>query len=306
MAPMLIGLGVLVATIIAGLLLGRASGGSENAASAASNVNAAGALELSYPDGWQRADGPPAVPGLELEDPVAVSQRGGARDALVAGMTDATGPSLLPAAFLRRLDSAPARDDAVRLGDLEAYRYRNLRPEGFDDRLTVYVAPTTAGVATVTCASTAGRAAAFLPACENVASGLELIRGKAFALGPDDRYLAKLDETFARLNRDRTRGVATLRRAKTQAGQARAADGISGAYRRAGRSLRGISVSPAVGAAHASVRNALARTGAAYARLGAAAERGNRGSYAAAREGARDGEAALERALRQVRAASRG
>jgi hypothetical protein len=298
--------GVLVATIIAGLLLGRASGGSEEEAPAASNVNAAGALELSYPDGWQRADESPAVPGLELQDPITISQRGRARDGLGAGMTDATGPSLLPAAFLRRLDGAPPRDDAVKLGDLEAYRYRDLRVNGYDGRLTVYVSPTTGGVATVTCAATARSAEAFLPACEEVAGGLDLIRGEPFALGPDERYLAKLGDTFGRLNRDRTRNTRALRSAKTPAAQARAAAALGRDYGRAGRALRGGSVSPSVGAAANSVRRAIARTEAAYRRLAATARSGNEPGYGAARADARAGEAAVERALRKVRAASGG
>lgn len=291
---------------VAGLLLGRATGGSEEETPAADNVNAAGALELSYPDGWQRAQDPPAIPGLELKDPIALSERGSARDALVAGTTEATGPTLLPAAFLRRLDESPERDDAVRLGTLDAYRYRNLRPDGFDGRLTLYVAPTSVGVATVACAATGGSAGTFLPACEDVAAGLDLTRGEAFALGADKNYLARLDRTFGRLNRDRKRQVRALRAAKTPAAQAKAASSLSESYGRARRSLRGGSVSPAVSGAAASVRAALARTEAAYARLGAAARRGNGEAYAAARKDVQAAEASVQRALREVRAASTG
>ena len=305
-APALLGAGILIAAIVAGLLVGRSSGGSEEPASAANNVNAAGALELSYPDGWRRADQPPKVPGLELQDPVTVTRQGMPRDTLAAGMTDATGPSLLPTALLRRLDGDPARDDAVRLGDLEAYRYQRLRVEGYDGRLTLYVAPTTAGVATVACAATARNAAAFLPACEDVAGGLDLIRGEAFALGPDDRYLAKLDDVMGRLNRDRIRDARALRSAKTRAAQGRTAGVLGQAYGRARRALRGGSVSPAVSAAANSVRTAVARTQAAYRRLAGAARRGDEGAYGAARTDARAGEAAIKRALREVRAASTG
>ena len=273
---------------------------------AANNVNAAGALELSYPDGWQRAETPPAIPGLELKDPIALSQRDAPRDALAAGSTNATGPSLLPAAFLRRLDEPPARDDAVRLGDLEAYRYGDLRVDGFDDRLTLYVAPTSIGVATVACAATPRSAETFLPACEGVAGGLKLTRGEAFALGADQDYLARLDKAIGRLNRDRERQVRALRAAKTQAAQGRAASAISNSYGRARRSLQGGSVSPAVRGAAASVRAGLARAEAAYGRLSAAARRGNSEAYAAARTDVQAAEAAIQRALREVRVASSG
>jgi hypothetical protein len=305
-APALLGLALLVAAVVAGLVVGRASGGSEDPTPTANNVHAAGALELSYPDGWQRAQEPPAIPGLELENPVAIAERGGARNALVAGTTSATGPSLLPAAFVRRLDETPPRDDAVRLGALDMYRYSDLRPDGFDGRVTLYVAPTSVGVATLACAATAGSARTFLSACEDVARGLDLIRGEAFALGADKRYLAQLGETFGRLNRDRERAVRALRTAKTQDAQARASGSIGKSYGRARRSLRGDSVSPAVRGAAASVRAAVARTEAAYGRLAVAARRGNNEAYAAVRKDVRAAEAAVKRALRQVRVASGG
>ncbi len=302
----LLGILLLVLAIVGGLLLGRASGGSDETAAAADNVNTAGALELSYPDGWQRTESPPEIPGLGLQSPIALSKRGGAAgDALEAGTTQASGPSLLPAAFLRRLGEEPPRDDAVRLGDLDAYRYRDLRPDGYDGRLTLYVAPTTAGVATVACSATAAGAEAFLPDCEDVAGGLKLVQGEPFALGADTDYLAKLDKAMERLNSDRQAGAGALRRAKNQAGQAKAAASLSQAYARARRSLRGDPVSPAVRRAAASVQAALARAQAAYVRLAQAARRGNADAYGAARDAARKAEAALQDALRQVRAASR-
>jgi hypothetical protein len=306
--PVLLGLALLLLVVVGGFLIGKGGGGSDESAAAADNVNAAGALELSYPDGWQRAQSPPEIPGLQLQQPITVSQTGkgggGSGSALEAGTTRATGASLLPAAFLRRLGDEPSRDDAVRLGDLDAYRYRDLRPRGFDGRLTVYVAPTTAGVATVACSSTAAAAPTFLPDCENVAGGLKLVDGEAFALGPDKDYLAKLDKAMSRLNRDRQSGSAALRKAKGQEGQAKAAASLAQAYGRARRPLRGDPVSPAVRGAAASVQSALTRTQAAYTRLGAAAKRGNSRAYGSARDDVRKGEAALQKALRDVRAAS--
>jgi hypothetical protein len=302
---LLAGLALLLVVVVAAFLIGKSGGGSEDSQAAADNVNAAGVLELSYPDGWQRAESPPEIPGLRLQSPIALSKSGsGAGNGLQAGTTRATGASLLPAAFLRRLDDEPPRDDAVRLGELDAYRYRDLRPRGYDGSLTVYVAPTTAGVATVACSATAAAADAFLPDCENVAGGLKLVEGEAFALGPDQDYLAKLDKTIARLNSDRARGTSALRKAKGQEGQAKAAASLAQAYGRARRSLRGDPVSPAVRGAAASVQSALTRTQAAYTRLAAAARRGNSGAYSSAQADVKKGEAALQSALREVRAAS--
>ena len=304
MTPVLIGVALIVLAAIAGLLIGKGSGGSDETTPAADNVNTAGALELSYPDGWERTDSPPEIPGLRLQSPIALAQEAESGDALQAGTTRATGPSLLPDTFLRTLGEEPPRDDAVRSGELEAYRYRNLRPEGFDGALTLYVAPTTAGVATVACSATAASAETFLPECEEVAAGLKLIQGEPFALGADEDYLAKLDSAMERLNSDRESGSKALRDAKNRSGQAKAAASLAQAYGRARSSLRGDPVSPAVQGAAASVQTALTRTQAAYARLAVAARRGNEGGYAAARDGVRKGEAALKDALRQVRAAS--
>ena len=152
-------------------------------------------------------------------------------------MTGATGPALLPKAFLAGLGDTPPRDDAVKLGKLEAYRYQGLRPEGYKGGLTLYVAPTTEGVATVACASTASEAADFLPACEQVAGGLALTEGQAFPLGPDEKYLATLDKTINTLNASRK---STWERCAR-----RRAVGPGEGRRRAGRGLsQGAEVAP--------------------------------------------------------------
>lgn len=307
-APVIAGAAVLLlAMVVGGFLIGRSGGGSDEEATPRAQSSAAvGALELSWPEGWRRVASPPDIPGIEFRQQIALAKMGGPRgDSLIAGLTDATGPSLLPAAFLDRLDEPPPRTDAVKLGDLDVYRYRNLLPRDFDGRLTLYVAPTTKGVATVACTATAADRATFLPACEDVAGSLKLTSGEAFALGADKDYAATLKRTINRLNGARKRHVATLRKAKTPTGQAAAATVLALDYRRAERSLSGLSVSPVVSsAASAAVRRALARTGAAYRRLASAARRERSGAYNDARSDVAAGDAALKRALRRVGAAS--
>jgi hypothetical protein len=207
---------------------------------------------------------------------------------------------LLPDNFLDRLREEPPRNDAVTLGDLDMYRYRGLLPRGFDGRLTMYVAPTRQGVATVACTATAADRATFLPACEEVAGSLKLISGEAFPLGADKDYMASLKRTINRLNASRKRDVAKLRKAKKRAGQAAAATALAGHYRRAARRLGRLSVSPAVLDASAAVRSALTRTEAAYGRLAAAARRGRGSAYNEARKDVAAGDRAVGRALRQV------
>ena len=65
-----------LAVVALGFVVGHSSGGSERPRPAADRVAKAGALRLSFPDAWRRAPDPPAVPGLKLKDPIALSQRG--------------------------------------------------------------------------------------------------------------------------------------------------------------------------------------------------------------------------------------
>jgi hypothetical protein len=288
---LLVGLAAALLLVVAvGFAVGRSSGGGDEAAP--DRVARAGALALPFPDTWRRAADPLEVPGLRLRTPIALAESDGR---LSAGTTGATGRTLLPAGLLDRLRAPPKQDDPVRLGALDAYRYAGLRPRGFEGPLTLFVAPTTEGVATVACTS---------PGCERVAAGLRLVRGKPFALGADRGYLRKLDAAIARLNAARKRDTAELQSAKQQAGQAGAARSLSSDFRRARRSLQGLVVSPAVLGASRSVRAALARTERAYGRLAAAAGDGDEAGYERARKDVSAGEAALDRALRQVERSS--
>ena len=155
---------------IVGFLLSR--GGEEQAAPPAGERVSSAALELVVPRG-SRTDNRASVPGLELDEQISRTVgSGAAATSVLAGVTDGKKPTLLPAPFRARLGSEPARDDTVRLGRLSAYRYADLRVEGLARPVSLYVAPTTDGVATVACVHgspaaashrTCGEAAASLP-----------------------------------------------------------------------------------------------------------------------------------------------
>ena len=129
-----------------------------------------GDLTLGIPSEWERTSNEAQIPGLRFSKPVALQLKGRSDAGATAGMVNGSGPTLLPADFRRRLDRQPRTDDAVRVGDLEGYRYRNLRVSGFDDVLTMYVIPTSAGVATLACHSPTENATAFEKDCERVAA----------------------------------------------------------------------------------------------------------------------------------------
>jgi hypothetical protein len=259
-----------------------------------------GAVELRFPSGWRRAASPPRVPGLDLDDEVALAGPSGA--GVIAGRTRATGPALLPAAFLERLPAAPGRDDRVRLGRLTAYRYAHLDIHGLDRPLTVYVVPTTAGVATVACIGAAD-ASATGNACERIAGSASLMRGRPFGLGPDRAYAKRLNAAMARLNRSRSSLGGRLAAARSRSGQARRAGDLAAAYAVASRTLARsrAAVSPAARRRHDAVATAVRRGERAYRSLAAAARRGQAARYRAARRDVARADRALAGALASLR-----
>ena len=120
-----------VLALVAGLLLG---GGSSGSGTAFTDSASAGYVELSFPSSWQRLGSAPTVPGLTFSQPLALSTGPAAGASgtysassgqrLLAGEVDASGPSLLPAAFTATLDRALPKPEPVRLGAYQAYRYR--------------------------------------------------------------------------------------------------------------------------------------------------------------------------------------
>jgi serine/threonine-protein kinase len=295
--------GLLLALLVAGFLIGRSGSGGEE--STESRPVAAGPLSVSPPSNWAAVGTAFQIPGLSLDEDISLAPRGDAADgALTLGMTDANGPTLLPQAFRKRLGEDPTRNDAVRLGELEAYRYRGLKPRGFDRPLTLYVAPTTEGAATVACAGSRTGSRAFLADCESAATSLQLESGRAFALGSDENYTSELKATFARLNRNRRSQTRRLRGASTANGQARSAGRLASSYRGAANELAGVSISPEFAPANARIVRALRGTGSAYQRLAASARRGDDGGYRRAQRQISRAEARLQRALRALERAA--
>ena len=132
---------------------------------------------------------------------------------------------------------------AVALGPdgLQAYRYEDLEVEGEDRVATVYVSPTTEGVATVACLAPPADAGAFKGECEATANTLQLTSGEPFKVGADAGYAKTLGTTFGKLER---RGRQGPQRALAQNGatfraQAAAARDIQAAYAGAARKLQG-------------------------------------------------------------------
>ena len=295
--------GALVLLVVAAVA-GVAAGGSgsteqDDGAPELRSSASAGNLGLSFPDDWSRLSQPEPIPGLELSNEIALAPAGGRRGRLAAGMTDASGSALLPAPLLRRLDGEP-RGEPVKLGKLQALRYEGLEPEGLSERLTVFAAPTSAGVATIACVAPPRAAAAFFPDCERVAASVELTGAKPVALGPSAAYARALNAAFEPLAAAARSGGASLRAADTPAAQARAARALAGAYVDAASAVARAPAGPAEREAGSRVEEALRSASAGYVRLADAARSDNAGAYRAARATIRRSDARLRAGIDEL------
>jgi serine/threonine protein kinase len=296
-------------------VVGRLGSGSETSSRGSAVTPTApvtgGDLGLRVPRNWSTVARPPEL-GLPLSNPVAVGPGGrGGGPVVEFGMVEggtADNGALLPASFLGATggstDSVPRRT-AVRLPaqNLEAWRYRNLRPVGIGRTLTVYAVPTSRGVGTVVCAVPGAQAAGFAQQCDAIAGTLRLARGTPFPVGPSPAYASALNATVGDLQRSAAAAEQTLQGSETLAGQAAAARTLAGLYEGAARRLAGLELSPADAAANADLVNALRSAGATYRRAASAATAGDANAYAAASAevpGARD---RVNSALAAIRAA---
>jgi serine/threonine-protein kinase len=296
--PLALVAAVAILAVAAGLLIGGRGDSSPAPARPApplANSASGDVLDLSFPTTWRRTTRPPPIEGLDLARPVALGAptRGAG---IVAGRTTAAGPTLLPAAFLERLADRPAAE-RVRLGAVQALRYRGLRPGGSGPALTVFAVPTSRGVATLACHAPAAAAAAFQADCERVAASLKLSGAKAYALGPQAGYARGADRALTALARARARGRRALARARTQGGQSRLAGALATDHDRAADALARLAVSPADATAHAALVAAIRRARDGYARMARAARHHDAKGFQAGEGAVRDGDEKLRRAL---------
>ena len=294
--------GIAVAALVlavVGFLIGKGGGGGDEQPEGTSSAQS-GAISITYPSSWERTDQVPKVPGFEFTNPIVVGPSGQADNRLVTGLVDASGPTLLPAAFVKSLGADPDRTDTVRLGELQAYRYRNLDPSNFNPALTLYAVPTDKGIATIACQADPAQAARFLPECERAASTLKLEGAKPFDLGPGRDYVERVNGTLDRLQRARGAGIAALKRAKTPAQQARAAENVARAYDAAAKALLRAPVSPQVASTNDAIVAALGDAGDAWREVAEGAERADAGDYQAGERAVKKAEKQLAETLDQL------
>ena len=287
-----------VALAIVAAVAGAVAGASgDKAQSAAANVAATGGMSLRFPAAWETVSSPPAIPGLKLEDRIALGPRASAgREGLVAGRIASPGARLLPAELVRPRGQAAATRDAVRLGEVDAFRYAGLRPAGFSGAVSVYVLLTDRGRSAIACYA-AVPSPSFDMRCANVAASLELTEARALALAPSSQYAKATSDLLAGVSRDRAAGRLRLRAAKTSVGQTTAARALAASHANAMRRARGLPAPPAARDANAAIAAALRDVGRAYSAAAAAARRRQRPRYRAANRTVRRAEQALRTAV---------
>lgn len=266
---------------LAALALGILTAGDSDPAEA--SPTGAGGLAVELPADWARAKRGVEVPGLPLADSMTVAPRDGAGSAaMVLGLSDAEGKALLPPAFREAVGGPPERGTPVSLGEMEGLRYADLDAEGVSTPLTVFVAPTSLGVATVVCRSPAQDGRDFRERCERVAGTLALRRGESFPLGPSPVLAEVLENQVSALVERRAALRRKLEAAGSSSAQAARAKEIGIAFRDAARRLSSQRVSPQSAAGLAAVVAALRATRDSYKALASAARSEDAPAYDAA------------------------
>jgi serine/threonine protein kinase len=283
---------------------------SETVAAPSANVTSPD-LALRVPRGWSKMRRVPEL-GLPLARAAAASPGGradgpGVEFGMVKG-SEAANDALLPASFLSSVGQSadtPPRRTAVRLPSqgLQAWRYRNLRPVGTGDAVTVYTVPTSEGVATVACAVPPGQAAALARQCDAIASTLRLRRATAYPIGPSKTYAGRLNAAVGGVQQSTDANQPNLDRSDTLAGQAAAANALASAYGSAARQLAGLNLSPADRAVNGPLVSALRTAARAYRSAARAATSGNADAYRTASAAIPGAKAQLNTALAALRAA---
>jgi len=293
---------LVAAAIVGGFLLSKtvASGlrghDPESAAPRASETTRAslGRLRVEPDAGWTQLDRAPAVPGFATDRSLAFSPYPGLNTVAIATLQGADDATLLP----EQLRKDAPRPSAGRLAGVPAWFYRGLTTGRW--RLDAAVLPTSQGVITVACAvpSNAGEPPVD---CLNGVRGISVTDATTLRPSASAAFQTGLPRAMIELDTARVGDRTAIRRAKTPAGQARAAARLRTAHRKAAERLAPVAADARGGA---TLVRALSTTADAYAALERAAKRRDKRQWTRARARARRAEGALATALARAREAA--
>ena len=189
-----------------------------------------------------------ALPGLPLRREVALAS---GRSRVVAVAAPLAWPTLVPATFRRAVHGALPRPEIVRLGTLQALRYRPLRLRGAAGAVTLFAVPQPREETLLACSSST---AAELRTCEGVVASLRLAGASRTDLRPSSSYAKALNAAIAGLAGRREAAVRKLAAAGTAAAQSTALARIAAAYSRATRQVARAAPSAYAAPAHRRLR----------------------------------------------------
>jgi hypothetical protein len=284
--PLALAAVILAVAALGGWLLGQSSGSEKKNAD---DQLGAGAVSLTPPSGWQTANPASRLGALPLDNAVSAGQADGGT--LDAGTVSGT----LPARVADRVARKPGKPGAVRLGDLEAYVWRDVVERGSRSRLTLFAAATDSGLVALACRGPADARAR----CERAAGSLT-VQGTPLPLADLDGWARRLDRITTQLNRERRSGRSKLRRASSAGGATSAAKGLASDYTTAARSLAAEDAPTGAESAQRSIETTLRDLAADYRRLASASKNQKRSRYRSARRSIRRHESALKRELRRL------
>jgi hypothetical protein len=258
--------------VLVAAAIGTAAGLATTAPDPPAAVTLTGAgLSVEAPRGWLRggAEGPSAI-----GTPALVAHPPGRSSATALVITRAATP------LLAKL--ANATPEPVRLGDHDAWRYRDVAVDA-ESVADVYVLEDGDGPIVAACVGPSDVRASVRAGCSAALTTLRLHGGRTAALGGDAAARRELARVVKDLDRARTRERRALAAAATGRRQAAAADRLAAAYARA---AEGAGRTGTVGAPGARPRlvDQLKETGRAYAALATAARATRRTAYAQAHE----------------------
>jgi hypothetical protein len=275
-----------VALLVAAAIVGTLAGSATSTPDPPSAVTLSGSsLSVQAPRSWLQAGGG-NVPSA-IGKPVLVARPPGRSDATALVVTRGAVPLLAQLA-----DATPA---PVRLGDQDAWHYRNVAVDA-TSVADVYVLEDGEDPIVAACLGPSQAPASVPAGCSAALTTLRLHGGQAAALGGDAAKRRELARVVDDLERTRASERRTLAAAKTGRGQAAAADRLAAAY---GRAATAAGRTGTVGAPGDLPRLVvrLEATGRAYAALASAARATRRTAYAQAREHVASQERALNEAL---------
>jgi serine/threonine protein kinase len=290
---------VVILVAVGGALLG--ANRQRTVASPSLRAISAGHLQAVVPPGWREAATSESVGSLQFRTARSLSPDSPEdTEKIFLGEVTASGSSLLPASFLKRLSVRP-RAQVVQLRAGEALRYASL-PENTDGVRRVYLVPTSAGVATVACTSKVQPTSGLQGACDFVAMRLAVRGVHVFPVGSDPAYARAVSQALATLKRDRARRTRDLVAARGARMQALASSRIAAAYSRSTQTLAStaVKIPPQVKPVHSELVASLRRASGAYTSMSRAAKHRNRRAYSHAASLATQAESRVRNAVRAL------